>query len=1570
MDTSLRPTRYRIHLRPGSKVVALLILTGSLLFGSGRVRHWILPAVFADSTAQTLPFTQNWTNTGLITANDNWSGVTGIEGFLGQDITTGTGVDPQTLLTTSSVANDLDVIANQAAPNTLANGGVAEFDGIANPTIALNGSGTADAPYILIHLNTTGQSNINVAYNLRDLDGSTDNAVQPVALQFRVGSSGNFTNVPAGFVADATTGPSLATLVTPVSATLPAAANNQALVQVRIITSNAVGNDEWVGVDDISISSTGTGATRDLSINDVTVAEGNTGTTIASFTVSLSAPAGEGGVTFNIATADGTALVSNNDYVARSLTGQTIAQGGQTFVFDVTINGDTAVEPNETFFVNVTNVSGGALVVDGQGQGTITNDDIVLTPIHDIQGAGTTSPLIAQTVTTRGLVTGLRSNGFYIQEPDASVDANPSTSEGIFVFTSSAPPAAAALGNSVQVTATVQEFIPGADPLSPPLTELSGSPITTVISTGNPLPAAVTLTAADTPTGGTIEQLERFEGMRVRVDSLTVVAPTQGSITESSATATSNGVFYGVITGVARPFREPGIQANDPVPAGSGVTIPPVPRFDANPERLRVDSDGQTGATALEVTTGATVTNLVGPLDYSFRTYTILPDPLTPPSVSGNVSFTAVPAALSNQFTVASFNMQRFFDTVDDPSVSDVVLTTTAFNNRLNKASLAIRNVMRFPDIIGVVEMENLTTLQAVASKVNADAVAASQPNPNYQAYLIEGFDIGGIDVGFLVKTAIVFGSTPRVTVNAVVQELTSPPLFLANTYINPNTGGADLLNDRPPLRLMAVINNADGRSFPLTVIVNHLRSLSGVDDETPSGSGTEGKRVRAKRRAEAEFLANLIQTRQAADPNEKIISIGDYNAFQFNDGFVDSIGTIKGTPTAANMVVLSSSDLVNPDLTGLVDTAPPDQRYSYSFDGNAQVLDHELITLNLVPRFSQIAYARNDADFPETFRNDPNRPERISDHDIPVAYFTFPPCVLGCPDNVVQNTDPGQCNAVVNYPAPSASDCGTVTCDIPSGSTFPKGVTTVNCSSTTGDRCTFTVTVNDNQNPVMTCPANVVRTIAGISEAVTFAPPVAIDNCAVASVVCTPASGSIFNLGATPVNCTATDTSNRTSTCGFTVMLTNSFVASPQVRLADPLACTGPGNVVSVTATIPNPTAVPQPGTFTASLPPQLLALPGTCTTNIGLCSVVSPAAVSWTGTIPARLTATISYQAQVGDLATPGTQLCVNSTATFNGQPVSIQACNTVNCPAVGPGSIPDARSPVSDQKAGSVLFYNIHTSSATSPTSQNTRIDITNTHPVLRTFVHLFFVDGSTCSVADSFLCLTPNQTMSFLASNLDPGTTGYVVAVAVDRSGCPANFNYLIGDEYVKFATGHAANLGAEAISALAGGLPFCIGSSDTAALPFDNVSYNAVPRVLALDNIQARADGNDTLLVLNRVGGNLGTGPATLTNIFGMLYSDGEDGFSFSFSPGTCQLRASLSNTFPRTVPRFENVIPSGRTGWMKLFSTSDIGLLGAAINANPNSGASAGAFSQGHNLHKLRLTTSMVLTIPVFPPAC
>ncbi|MDX2040106.1 MAG: hypothetical protein SF097_02605 [Acidobacteriota bacterium] len=306
------------------------------------------------------------------------------------------------------------------------------------------------------------------------------------------------------------------------------------------------------------------------------------------------------------------------------------------------------------------------------------------------------------------------------------------------------------------------------------------------------------------------------------------------------------------------------------------------------------------------------------------------------------------------------------------------------------------------------------------------------------------------------------------------------------------------------------------------------------------------------------------------------------------------------------------------------------------------------------------------------------------------------------------------------------------------------------------------------------------------------------------------------------------------------------------------------------------------------------------------------------------------------------------------------------------IGPGIPYPAQAELSDQKAGSVLIYNVYTSGATSGNAQNTRINITNTHPQRDAWVHLFFVAES-CAIADSYICLTANQTASFLASDLDPGTTGYLVAVAVDgRLGCPTNFNFLIGDEYVKFASGHAANLGAEAIAALyEGNVAGCDGGAFTAVLAFDgNTQYNRVPAALALDNVGSRADGNDTLVIINRIAGNLGIGAATLGTLFGILYDDAENALSFSVTGG-CQLRNSITNNFPRTTPRFETFIPAGRTGWAKVFNqTGAIGMTGAAINFNANAASSAGAFNNGHNLHHLTLNAASGYIIPVFPPSC
>ena len=162
-------------------------------------------------------------------------------------------------------------------------------------------------------------------------------------------------------------------------------------------------------------------------------------------------------------------------------------------------------------------------ITDGlHRQGTTTIALAVRSPfvtrIHDIQGNGSASPVTNTVLTTEGMITGIRSNGFFIQDLEANYDADAGSSEGVFVFTSSAPGAGAIVGNEVLVIGTVSEFVPGADPYSPPTTEIV-SPFVAVESTGVTLPSPVELTAADLNAAGSVEQLERLEGMRVFVSS-------------------------------------------------------------------------------------------------------------------------------------------------------------------------------------------------------------------------------------------------------------------------------------------------------------------------------------------------------------------------------------------------------------------------------------------------------------------------------------------------------------------------------------------------------------------------------------------------------------------------------------------------------------------------------------------------------------------------------------------------------------------------------------------------------------------------------------------------------------------------------------------------------------------------------------------------------------------------------------------------------------------------------------------------------------------------------------------
>lgn len=336
--------------------------------------------------------TQDWSNAGLITSNDDWSGVPSIVGYLG-DIDAGTtsNVDARTL--TGAALGAVDVIANQSA-TTITNGGVAEF-AIANPTIGLQGSGTADAPGIVIFLDATGRENVTVAFNARDIDGTADDAVQQLNVQYRVGGSGSWTNVTGGYFADVTTGGS-ATQVTPVSLVLPSAVNGQAQVQVRILTTNAGGNDEWVGIDDIVVSSTPAGGSSAITIASLAVdAEAKPEGESFNYTLTLSEPVAVDTVV-NLAASGATADLATVPASVTMLAGQSSAS------FTVTTVEDAVAEADEAFTITATL---GAST--RQASATISNDDgVALTLISAVQGTGLASTMVGQTVTVEAIVVG------------------------------------------------------------------------------------------------------------------------------------------------------------------------------------------------------------------------------------------------------------------------------------------------------------------------------------------------------------------------------------------------------------------------------------------------------------------------------------------------------------------------------------------------------------------------------------------------------------------------------------------------------------------------------------------------------------------------------------------------------------------------------------------------------------------------------------------------------------------------------------------------------------------------------------------------------------------------------------------------------------------------------------------------------------------------------------------------------------------------------------------------------------------------------------------------------------
>lgn len=604
-------------------------------------------------------------------------------------------------------------------------------------------------------------------------------------------------------------------------------------------------------------------------------------------------------------------------------------------------------------------------------------------PISAIQGSGNVSPRERDNVRVTGIVTARVKNGFFIQTPDDKVDSDPMTSEGVFVFTTTEPGGDAAIGNMVSVSGIVDEFRPKAEPKSLPITQVKmqkDRDSIQVISKNNELPKPVILSAADFA-ANKIYQLEKYENMRVTAPELTVVAPTDARVDNKNNTTVSNGVFYGILKGQEKPFREPGFDMynflflSEKERDDLRKQLPKLALFDANPQRLRIESAAQLGAQAINVPAHLELKNVTGVMYYGYQCYSILIDVNVRPSVSGGYPKQInMPPIGERQFSVATMNLENLFDDVDDPEVKEEIVTTESFNARLKKISMAVRTAMQSPDVIGVTEAENLSALKRLADRINAETETSGKPNPKYEAYVEKGNDGRGINVGFLVKSSRV--KTIEVKQFGKVIEGANPA---AKEY--------NLLNDRPPLMLKAaIVDSKTSSPLEVTIVVNHLKSFNGYDDPKQMDA------VRRKKLFQAVFLASWVNSRQKANPGEKVIVLGDLNFYQHNDGVMDVVGVIKGTPAARDQVLMPMDDFVETDMINLVDLISANERYSYRFDGNGQVLDHVLITQSLMNYVRGFGYARVNADVPESFRSDDTRAERYSDHDPAVAYFSLDP--------------------------------------------------------------------------------------------------------------------------------------------------------------------------------------------------------------------------------------------------------------------------------------------------------------------------------------------------------------------------------------------------------------------------------------------------------------------------------------------------------------------------------------------------------------------------------------------------
>lgn len=800
-----------------------------------------------------------------------------------------------------------------------------------------------------------------------------------------------------------------------------------------------------------------------LSVDDVSHVEADGGTTTYTFTVTLSEPAPAGGVTFDIDTVDGSATAPS-DYAARALSGQTIAAGASSYTFDVTVNGDTSPEPDETFLVRVANIAG-AIAGDAEGLGTVVNDDIQnAARIHAVQGNGANSPMVGATVSVEGVVTasyqGTNLAGFFLQEEDADADADPATSEGLFVYCAACP-VAVAEGQRVRATGVVSEFHD--------LTEITASTSASVVVTdaGNHLPE-VTPAPIALPIAGDVNAFyEAREGMLVTyTDTLlvseyfqlarfgqVVLYPGERPRQFTENNAPSGSGYSAHLAELAR--RRVILDDTNNVDNGP-LTLPEGSQYIYHPHANGGFSVGTQGADFFRG--GDRVAGLTGVLHWSFAGATGTDAWRIRPTLARPAAFTVAnprPASaptVSGAIKAVGLNVLNYFTTIDSTSSNssgpcgpsggmDCRGADSAAELARQRERTSIVLCSLNPDVAGLVEIENDPAQNAITDLVGAINARCGGAHPYARV------NTGGAVGGDAIRVALIYRS-------GVLSPVGSPLV------------DGNAINNRPPIAqtfdVVDAANPALGERF--TVIANHFKSKSCSGAGGADADAGDGQACYASRRTQqaARLLSWIDSTVIPAAGDGDVLLLGDFNS------------NAKETPIAT-LAAAGYEDLLASRTPG---------EYSYLFDGQLGHLDYAFASASLGGKVVGVAPWHINADevpvfdYNDDVRNageaayeeepdgsalspprslyEPGTPFRSSDHD-PVLVGLFATGAGGSDlaVAVVDSPDPVAAGADLTYAITLANAGPTAAASTTLSDTLPAGTRFVSLSAPAGWSCT-----------------------------------------------------------------------------------------------------------------------------------------------------------------------------------------------------------------------------------------------------------------------------------------------------------------------------------------------------------------------------------------------------------------------------------------------------------------------------------------------------------------------------------